>query len=268
VSAARGVPHSHVHIAPVTEVTITGGCIYARLMALGRIVAIGGGGFSTEGDASPLDDYVLALTGKDQPRVCFLGTATGDADGYALKFFNAFAARRCKPSRLSLFSPGAIPPADVVAEQDVLYVGGGSTVNLLALWRAHGLGGAMRHAWEHGAVLCGPSAGAMCWFECGITDSFGVGELRPLLDGLGLLRGSFCPHFDTEAERRPSYLRMIAGGTLSDGYACDDSAALHFEGTELVEVVASKPEASAYRVERTPTGAACTALDVRLLCGE
>ena len=108
----------------------------------------------------------------------------------------------------------------------------------------------------------------MCWFECGITDSFGLGELRPLQDGLGLLGGSFCPHFDTEVPRRPSYLRMIADGTLSNGYACDDSAALHFDGTELVEVVVSKPEGSAYRVERTSTGAECVPLDVRRLCGE
>lgn len=234
-------------------------------MALGHIVAIGGGGFSTEGDTSPLDDYVLDLAGTDEPRVCFLGTASGDADGYALKFFDAFALRRCRPSRLSLFSPGAVPPSEAVAEQDVVYVGGGSTVNLLPLWRAHGVGDALRSAWERGAVLCGVSAGAMCWFECGITDAFGGGELRPLLDGLGLLGGSFCSHFDAEKERRPSYLRLVAEGTLSDGYACDDGAALHFEGIELVEVVGSKPGASAYRVERTSAGATCAPLDVHVL---
>jgi peptidase E len=150
-------------------------------------------------------------------------------------------------------------PAERLGDQDVIYVSGGNTANALALWRLHGIDRALREAWERGAVLGGPSAGANCWFECSVTDSFGR-ELSPLDDGLGILPGSFCPHFDGEERRRPVYRRLVDGG-FAAGYAADDCAALHFEGRELREVVASRAGATAYRIESGSE----TRLEARLL---
>jgi dipeptidase E len=228
-----------------------------------HIVALGGGGFSMEPDDPLLDDYILSLTGKPKPKVCFVPTAAGDHEGYVQKFYDAFPAERAEASSLSLFKRTITDLREFVLAQDVIYVGGGSTANLLAVWRAHGLDAILREAWESGVVLCGVSAGALCWFESGSTDSFGSG-LSPLRDCLGFLPGSFCPHYDGEALRRPTYHQFIADG-LPDGYAADDSAALHFAGTELVEVLSSQPNAQAYRVERHGDSVTETPLATRFL---
>lgn len=212
-----------------------------------QIVAMGGGGFSMEPENPVLDDFTLTLTGKPRPKICFVPTASGDSEGYTEKFYAAFPDDRAEASHLSLFKRTEPDLRAFVMVQDVVYVGGGSTVNLLAVWRAHGLDSVLREAWESGVVLCGVSAGALCWFEGGSTDSFG--KLAPLRDGLGFLPGSLCPHYDGEEERRPAFPQFIASG-LPDGYGVDDSAALHFEGTQLVEAVSSVPNARAYRVER------------------
>lgn len=206
---------------------------------------MGGGGFMMERD-SPLDDFLLSLSPARRPRLCFVPTPTGDADRVVAAFFEAFARRDCEPSCLRLFgSPER--PAEQLAAQDVIYVSGGNTANALALWRLHGVDRALREAWERGAVLGGVSAGANCWFECSVTDSFGK-ALDALDDGLALLPGSFCPHYDGEDLRRPVYHRLVENG-LPAGFAADDFAALLFTGTELQEVVSSRPGARAYRVE-------------------
>jgi peptidase E len=150
-------------------------------------------------------------------------------------------------------------------DQDVIYVGGGNTENMLAIWRVHGVDRALRTAWESGVVMTGLSAGSLCWFEAGTTDSFGP-ELAGLSDGLGLLPGSHSPHYDGEPGRRPLYQRLVAAGTLPDGYAADDGAALVFHGSELAEVVASRPAARGYRVVRGRNGHAIeTELPTRYL---
>ncbi len=223
----------------------------------GHIVAMGGGGFMAERD-SPLERFLLSLAAKPRPRVCYLPTPAGDSDRGIAAFFEAFSQRDCEPSCLRLFG---VPdrPVERIAEQDVIYVSGGNTANALAIWRLHGVDVALREAWERGAVVGGMSAGANCWFECSVTDSFGR-ELDPLRDGLGILRGSFCPHYDGEVLRRPVYRALVDGG-FPDGYAADDFAALHFEGTELREIVSSRPGAQAFRVE----AGAETPLEARLL---
>ena len=218
-------------------------------MAQGQVVAMGGGGFSDEPDNPHLDDFLLDLTGLARPRVCFIGTASGDADGYALKFFEAFSRRHCRATRLVLFRRPERRAADLLAEQDVIYVGGGSTADMLAVWRLHGVDVLLRQAWQRGAVLGGLSAGAICWFQAGVTDSFGVDELSPLQGCLDILVGSFCPHYDSEPRRRPTFQALVADGRLPAGYAADDGAALHFVGTELVDVVSSRRAAAAFRVE-------------------
>ena len=229
-----------------------------------QIVAMGGGGFSMEPDNPLLDDFVLGLTGKPRPKVCFVPTATGDHEGYTQKFYDAFPAERATASHLALFKRTEPDLRAFVLAQDVIYVGGGNTVSLLAVWRAHGLDVVLREAWEAGVVLCGVSAGALCWFEGGTTDSFGAG-LAPLRDGLGFLTGSGCPHYDGEAERRPLYQKLVGEGVLPSGLAADDSAALYFTGTQLVEAVSSVPDARAYRVERHGDAVVETPLQTRFL---
>ena len=229
-----------------------------------QIVAMGGGGFSMEPDNPLLDDFILGLTGKLRPKVCFVPTATGDSESYVQKFYDAFPAERAEASHLALFHRTVRDLRAFVLSQDVIYVGGGNTASLLAVWRAHGLDVILREAWEAGVVLCGVSAGALCWFEGGTTDSFGDG-LAPLQDGLGFLAGSGCPHYDGEAERRPLYQKLVRDGVLPNGLAADDSAGLYFAGTELVEAVSSVPNARAYRVERHGDAVIETPLPTRFL---
>ena len=213
-----------------------------------QIIAMGGGGFSTEPGNPLLDEYFLKQTGKRNPRICFVPTASGDADGYVVKFYSAFNSLRCKPSHLSLFRPPTSELEAFILEKDAIFVGGGNTRNLLALWREWRLDKLLRKAWQHGVVLGGISAGSMCWFEEGLTDSV-PGGFRPLVC-LGFLTGSNCPHYDSEPERRPEYLRLIGRGKMLEGFAVDDGIALHFEAKRLLRVVRSQPDAAAYRVKR------------------
>ncbi len=215
-------------------------------MAERHIVAMGGGGFLE--DDPLLDDYILGLTGKERPRVCFVPTASGDAASDIERFYAAFTARPCEPTHLSLFRAPYPAIGDILRSHDVIYVGGGSTANMLAIWRLHSLDETLRQAWERGVVLAGVCAGGLCWFDAGVTDSLSP-ELVPWRDGLGLLSGSFCPHYDGEADRRPAYHRFVREGRLPPGYAADRFVALHFEGTELTEVVSSREGHAAYRVE-------------------
>ncbi|WP_182524937.1 peptidase E [Nocardioides dongkuii] len=228
------------------------------MSAPGTIVALGGGGFSM--DPEPLlDDFVLSLATRRRgvgglPKVCFVPTASGDAETYVDRFLEAFAGR-AETATLRLFHLHELGGADLrehLLAQDVVYVGGGSTANLLALWRLHGLDTVLREALEQGVVLAGVSAGMNCWFEASVTDSFG--PLAPLRDGLGFLPGSACPHYDGEPDRRPAYLDLVGTGALPSGYAADDGCALHFRDGELVEAVSSRPDAAAYRVHLAGDG--------------
>lgn len=239
---------------------------------LPQIVAFGGGGFSMEAGNRLLDDYVLDLAcagaAGGRPRVCFLPTASGDADHYICRFYRHFPAARYDTSHVSLFrrERGVLPELRDVREhllaQDLLYVGGGSVVSLLGVWGAHGLDGMLREAWERGVVLCGPSAGSLCWFAEGITAFHG----DPVaVRGLGLLPWSNSVHYDGERDRREVYHRALLDG-MRPGYACEDGAALHFVGQELAHVITSRLRARAYRVEARPGGQVNeSALDGRYL---
>jgi len=211
-----------------------------------HVVAMGGASMDAD---HPLFRYALELAGGDRPSVCYVPTATGDSAWYVAAFYRAFPATRFVPSHLALFDRTVEDVDGFLAEQDVIVVGGGNTANLLAVWRLHGVDRAVRAAWEAGVVLCGASAGANCWFEASTTDSFLLGRADALADGLGLLPGSFCPHYDSEPARRPEYRRLVASGTLPPGIACDDHAAAHFVGTELETVVSGREGAKGYRVE-------------------
>jgi dipeptidase E len=214
---------------------------------LRQIIALGGGGFSMEPDNPLLDLYILAQTKKQKPKVCFVPTASGDSENYISRFYKSFESHHCVSSHLSLFSPPSRDLEDYVMDKDVIYVGGGNTKNLLALWKDWSLDSILKKAWQDGIVMAGISAGSICWFEAGVTDSFGEG-LEPL-QSLGFLKGSNCPHYDGEAERRPSYHRLITEGQIPRGFAADDSAALHFIGSDLHKAVSSRPQAKAYEVQ-------------------
>jgi dipeptidase E len=213
-----------------------------------RILAMGGGGFTMEPDNPALDDFVLSLAPRREPRILFLPTASGDPTGQITAFQGRFADRACAPEHLSLFRLHGSHRTleEVIVEQDVIYVGGGSMRNLLAIWRAHGLDRLLAEAWERGTVLVGLSAGAMCWFEGGVTRSSGPPE--PIA-GLGLLPGSLTVHADGEPERLPVWLEAVRSGQLPGGWAADDGVGLLFEGTRLARVVSSRPGTSALRVD-------------------
>jgi peptidase E len=228
-----------------------------------RIVALGGGGFSMEPENPVLDDHVLALAGVPRPRVLFVPTASGDSAEYIGRFRDAFPAERAEASVLTFFERTVEDLRALVLAQHVVYVGGGSTANLLAVWRLHGLDTVLFEAYAAGVVLAGISAGMNCWFAASVTDSFGP-RLAGLPDGLGLLPFSACPHYDGEEQRRPTYRRLVAEG-FPDGYAADDGAALVFTDGALTEVVASRAGAGGYRVERVEGAVRETLLPARLL---
>ena len=209
---------------------------------------MGGGGFTMKERGSALDRQVLELTGKRVPKICFLPTASGDQREQVLWFHEQFRLTPCELSDLSLFhlSRDRVDPRELLLSQDAIYVGGGSMRNMLAIWREHGIDSAMREAWEAGVILAGLSAGAMCWFEGGISMSAGTPE--PVA-GLGLLAGSLSVHRSSEPWRLPAYVQAIADGRLPGGYAADDGTALLFAGRDLVKCVASQPGRRVVRVK-------------------
>jgi dipeptidase E len=217
-----------------------------------QILALGGW------PAEPFWDYLVGCTGKERPKFLFLGTASGDDPSSTLAMFETM--RDKAEVTHARFFPW--PPADVtksVLGQDVIFVGGGSTANMLAIWRVHGFEKVLLEAWRRGILLCGSSAGAICWFEACVTDSFGP-QLEGMRDGLGFLPGSACPHYDGEEGRRPRYMELVRDG-FPAGVAIDDAATARFEETKLVEVVTTSDGATSYRV--TPEGE--EPLDARLL---
>jgi dipeptidase E len=212
------------------------------------IFAMGGGGFTMEPTNPLLDDYVLSLSLAREPRILFLPTASGDTTAQINAFYARYGGRQCVPAHVSLFRLGELdrPLEEIVLRQDIVYVSGGSMRNLLAIWKAHGLDELLTRAWQSGIVLAGLSAGAMCWFEGGITCSSGAPEA---IDGLGLLKGSLTVHADGEPERLPVWLTSIREGSLPGGWAADDGVGLLFREEELERVVSSRPGAAAQRVD-------------------
>ena len=231
-------------------------------------MAMGGGGFQMEPDNPLLDDHLLALargrSGRDRPRICLIPTATAD-DPALIGDFRRLFEPRAETAVLGLFERTGEDLTELVLGQDAVYVTGGNSANLLALWRLHGLDRVLRAAWNAGVVMAGMSAGAICWFESCTTDSFGP-TLRPLHGALGILDGSFIPHYHGEGQRRPLFLDLVGRGELPAGYAADDGAALVFRDRTLVEVVTSDFAAGAWRVEPDGRGGAAeTALATRFL---
>ncbi len=229
------------------------------------IFAMGGGGFTMEPDNPLLDDFVLSLSPVREPRILFLPTAAGDTNGLINAFHARFGDRACTPSHLSLFRMADVkrPLQEIVLSQDIVYVGGGSMRNLLAIWSAHGLDELLTAAWRQGIVLAGLSAGAMCWFQGGVSRSAGGAPVP--IPGLGLLPGSLTVHADGEPERLPVWLASVREGTLPGGFALDDGIGLLFSDTRPVRAVSSRPGAGAQRVDAIAGELVRKRLDCELL---
>jgi peptidase E len=208
-----------------------------------RIVALGGGAFEPANLA--LNAYILTRARRRTPSVCFIPTASGDSDSSIAKFYATFASLRCRPRHVTLFT--RTPDlASILPDQDVIFVGGGNTKSMLAAWREWQVPQILRRAWQSGAVLAGVSAGAICWFRTGITDSW-AGRLATLRC-LGWLPGVCCPHYDGEADRRPAVHRLVTTREVRAVLALDDGVGAYFEGCRLVRVLSARPKAAAYDV--------------------
>jgi peptidase E len=239
--------------------------------AMKRIVAIGGGGFTMEDEPSLLDEYVVGLCGAGTPRICFVATASGDAEPQIARFYTSFGRFRAELSHLAFFGrplPGAIAPDRIdehLCQQHLVYVGGGNTRAMLAVWREWGVPQALRNALAGGTVLAGVSAGALCWFEWGASDAGSPGMRGGALRCLGFLKGSCSPHWGAEVHRRREFHAMVRRGDLPAGYGVSHGAALAFEDGRLTEVVSTGPDATAYRVELARDRLLETALPARRL---
>jgi peptidase E len=234
--------------------------------AVRRILALGGHDFTSKPPDRAVCELLLRLAterGGERPKLCILPTASGDTSEQIGRFYSAFGERPCEPSDVSLFRLGRRPMAlrDHLLSQDLIYVGGGSMVNLLAVWEAHDIAAILSLAWRQGIVLAGQSAGAMCWFEAGITKSSG----KPLAAaGLGLLSGSLCVHYNNEPERRAAYLEAVGAG-MPNGYGLDDYAGLLWEGEDSPSAVTARRGARAYRVCKREDGVSESPLPARFL---
>jgi dipeptidase E len=233
-----------------------------------RIVAMGGGGFSARPGDPELDRYVLAQADVATPRICLLPTASGDPDEQIQRFYRAMGEHACWPSHLSLFRLGErkVDIRERLLGQDVIYAGGGSLANLLAIWRVHKLDEILYEAWWHGIVLAGISAGSMCWFQAGVTKSHGEPRLT---GGLGFLPYSNSVHWQSEPDRRALLRSAIDTGAAPAGYGVDDGSALLFAGTTMVEAVRTGNSAGArYLDDSGEQTIACVELDAPAVNGE
>jgi peptidase E len=218
-----------------------------------RILALGGHDFDRRVGNDAICDLIVELAESPRPKICLLPTASGDPEDQIARFRRSFAERDCVPEVISLFRLGE-NPIDLREEllgQDVIYAGGGSMVNLVAIWRAHGLDRILRECWREGILICGQSAGAMVWFDGGITSSQGEPAVA---GGLGFLPGSACVHYLTEPVRRRLFLRAIAAGELEPGLGLEDQTGALFEDTELAETISAREGAAVWEVAPENTG--------------
>lgn len=234
-----------------------------------KLVAMGGGGFMMEPDNLLLDTYLLGLVRKERPRVLFLPTASGDSPELIERFYDAYSTLPAEPAHLILHpEPNHDDIKATLLGANIIYVGGGNTLLMLERWRAHDLHLHLAEAWWEGILLAGLSAGSLCWYEQGTTDSEVEGEITAFHNGLGFLRGSHCPHYDGEPGRRPAYHALIESQSIPPGIAADDGVALRYSGDKLIDVVSSRPDARAYKVTRDDEGQVSeTTLMPRYLAG-
>jgi peptidase E len=222
-----------------------------------QIISIGGGGFSHPDSSFALERYLLSRIQKPSPRICLLPQASNENREYVVKFYEAFTSLGAIPSWLSLFGKVKSGWQEQLLAQDLIYVGGGNTKSMLALWHAWGVDTVLKKALSQGTILAGVSAGAICWFEQALTDSVWPLGVVP---GLGWLKGSCCPHYDTEVERRPAFAEKLKNGEISAGIAIEDHVAVHFIDGKVHKVLSSKAGKTAYKV--APQGESALAAEL------
>ena len=212
---------------------------------LGDIIAIGGGGFGQNPNQPVIEKYIVEQSPAEKPNVCFIPTASAEDKAYTVNFYTAFSKLNCAPIHINLFQ--RTPRLDsIINKQDIIYVGGGNTKSMLAVWREWKLDKLLIKAYNRGAVLCGVSAGAICWFEQGITDSW-ASNLN-IMDCMGLLEGCCCPHYDGEKDRKPSVEKFLRDSKIDSCYALDDGSALHYKNGEIHQAVIFFEDANVYKV--------------------
>lgn len=217
-----------------------------------QIIAAGGGGFMMEPRNPLLDLYILAQANKKNPRICFLPTASGDSQGLINYFEQSFEKFPCHPSVLELVSPKVANLEGFLLSQDIIYVGGGNTKTMLGIWKEWGIPDILKKAYQKGIILAGISAGSVCWHEACVSDSI-PGKFI-VLPCLGFIKGSNCPHYSSQSGRPSAYHRFLKKEQIMDGYATDDGVALHYKNNNLLRIVSSRSQASAYRVSRNDKG--------------
>jgi len=229
-----------------------------------QIFATGGGFFAQAWEKSIFPEYLLALSPSKSPRICWLGPASGESAQDFEIFARGMEKHDCQVNHFNLYLPATMDFVDYLLGMDIVYVGGGSTKNLMALWREWKFDEALRAAWQEGVVMSGTSAGMICWFQSGLTDSFPQ-VLNPV-QATGILSGSANPHYNIRPDRKSRYRQLIADGSMhSPGLALDQDVGVLFRGTELVEIVSARKSAGAFRLTRTSTGYDETPLSVRYL---
>jgi dipeptidase E len=211
-----------------------------------QIIAIGGGGFGRSPGEGVIEKYILDQSDKEKPNVCFIPTATGDNEAYKVNYYSTFSKLNCSPVHLDFFK--RTPDLEeLIKQQDVIFVGGGNTKSMLAVWKDWGLDLILKDAYERGVIMCGVSAGAICWFEEGVTDSWSE-ELK-VMDCLGFVKGACCPHYDEEPQRRPSLSKFLTEGVMQSCYAVDGGCALHIENEQEYKAVVFAKDKNAYCVD-------------------
>ncbi|MAV96113.1 MAG: peptidase E [Candidatus Marinimicrobia bacterium] len=212
---------------------------------LGQIIAIGGGGFGRNPKHNKIENYILSQSDSKIPNIVFIPTASAEDKGYIVNFYSCFSKLKCSPSHINFFQ--RTPRLDSIINQaDIIYVGGGNTKSMLAVWREWKFDGLLKKAYQNGKVLCGVSAGAICWFSQGITDSW-ASNLNTM-ECLGFLDGMACPHYQEEKDRRPSVHGMLKKGSSMPGYAIDGGAAVHFKNGKYYRSLQFYPNSNVYHV--------------------
>ncbi len=210
-----------------------------------NIIAIGGGGFGANPGQGIIEKYILKQANKKTPRICFIPTATGDNEAYKVNFYSTFTNLDCHPSHLDFFkrTPNL---NDLILEQDVIFVGGGNTKSMLAVWKEWGLGKILKKAYHNGVVMSGVSAGAICWFQNGITDSW-ASDLK-LMPCLNFTKGTCCPHYDEEPERKPAVKKLLLLKKIKEVYALEGGSALHIKDDKIFKSVSFRKKKNSYQV--------------------
>ena len=211
-----------------------------------NIIAIGGGGFGANPGQGVIENYILKQTKKKNPRICFIPTATGDNEAYKVSFYSTFTNLNCYPSHLDFFK--RTPDLnELILNQDAIFVGGGNTKSMLAVWKEWGLDKILKKAYLNGTVMSGVSAGAICWFQNGITDSW-ASNLK-MMPCLNFVKGTCCPHYDEEPERKPAVRNLLLRNKIKNVYAVDGGAALHIKDEKIFKSVIFKKNKSSYLVD-------------------